>query len=167
MSLLILFGLPGSGKTFAGKVFEKYFGYYFYDGDNDLTNEMKRAIKTQKVFTEAMRNVFFKKLINNIQKLKFEHKKIVVAQTFIKEKYRIDLINKISDTKFVLVKTKKSIREKRLANRTGYPLKMEYARKMSLNFDKPAINHLTIVNDIDGVEEIKKQIKLLEKAVSV
>lgn len=160
MSLIILFGFPGTGKTFVGKAFKKYFDYYFYDGDNDLTEEMKQAIKVQRVFTDQMRNVFFEKLIKNIQKLKFKHKNLVVAQTFIKEKYRVDLIDKISETKFVFIRTKKSIREKRLVQRTNYPLEMKYARKMSVNFDNPMIDHVTIVNDDNGDESIKKQIKL-------
>lgn len=158
MSLVVLFGLPGTGKSFVGKVFEKYFDYYFYDGDNDLTEEMKEAIKIQKVFTDRMRDVFFEKLIGNIQELKSRHKRLAVAQTFIKEKYRVNLIGKIPETKFILIKTKKSIREKRLAQRISYPLEIEYARKMKLNFDKPVINHLTIINNID--DDIKKQIKL-------
>lgn len=161
MSLIILFGLPGTGKTYVGKIFEKYFDFYFYDGDNDLTEEMKEAIKVQKVFTNQMRDVFFEKLIKSILNLKFKHKKLAVAQTFIKDKYRVDLINKIPETKFILIKTKKSIREKRLNQRTNCPLKIEYARKMNVNFDKPMINHLTIANNIDGVKDIKKQIKLI------
>ena len=165
MSLIILFGLPGTGKSYVGKILEKYFNYYFYDGDNDLTEEMKQAIKVQKVFTDKMRDVFFEKLTLNIQKLKLKHKKLVVAQTFIKEKYRVDLINKIPETKFILIETKKSIREKRLAERHDYPLEMEYARKMCSNFKKPMIDHLMIINNEDGVENIIKQIDLLKKIV--
>lgn len=160
MSLIILFGLPGTGKSFIGKIFKEYFDYYFYDGDNDLTEEMKEAIKAQRVFTDQMRDVFFEKLIRNIQELKSRHKKLVVAQTFIKEKYRVDLLKKISGAKFVLIETKKSIREKRLTQRKDYPLDLEYARKMEANFDKPIIDHLRIVNNVDGVEDVKKQIKL-------
>ncbi|MDO9028352.1 MAG: shikimate kinase [Candidatus Roizmanbacteria bacterium] len=160
MSLIILFGLPGAGKTFVGNIFKKYFDYYFYEGDNDLTEEMKQAIKVQRVFTDQMRDIFFKKLTKSIQKLKSKHKKLVIAQTFIKERYRISFIKKIKETKFILIETKNSLREKRLARRTDYPLEMEYARKMSLNFEKPTVNHLTIVNNIDGVENIKKQIEL-------
>lgn len=160
MSLIILFGLPGTGKTYIGKVFEKYFNYYFYEGDNDLTKEMKEAIKIRKVFTDKMRNVFFKILIFKIQNLKSKHKNLVIAQTFIKEKYRVDLLEKLPDAKFILVETKTTIREKRLIERKDYPLDLEYARKMEINFDKPIINHVTIVNDYDGEKNIEKQIKL-------
>lgn len=160
MPLIVLFGFPGTGKTYIGKIFEKYFSYYFYDGDYDLTKEMKMAIKERKTFTDRMRNIFFKKLIKNILILKKKHKKLVVSQTFIKEKYRVDLINKIPETKFILIKTKKTIREKRLAERYEYPLQMEYTRKMCLNFDKPMINHQIIINNDDGIENIIKQIEL-------
>jgi len=159
MSLIILFGLPGTGKTYVGKVFEKYFDHYFYEGDDDLTSEMKTAIKTKTVFTDQMRDTFFKILISKIQNLKSKYKNFVVAQTFIKEKYRIDLLKKIPETKFILIKTKKEIREKRLMKRTYYPLDLEYARKMEVNFDKPRINHEIIINDIEGVDDIKKQIE--------
>lgn len=161
MSLIILFGLPGTGKTYVGKIFEKYFDYYFYEGDNDLTLEMKASIKTKTVFTDQMRDVFFKKLIGNIQELTKKHKKLVVAQTFIKEKYRVNLIKKIPQTKFVLIETKKEIREKRLIERVDYPLDLEYARKMEDNFEEPRINHLVIVNNVNGIVNIQKQINLL------
>lgn len=159
MSLIILFGLPGTGKTYVGKIFEKYFDYYFYDGDEDLTLEMKAAIKTKTVFTDQMRDVYFKILISKIQDLSKKHKKLVIAQTFIKEKYRINLLEKIPEVKFILVETKKEIREKRLQVRVDYPLDLEYARKMEINFDKPIIDHQKIINNDDGDDNTKKQIK--------
>ncbi|MFA5770276.1 MAG: AAA family ATPase [Patescibacteria group bacterium] len=163
MSLIILFGLPGAGKTYVGRVFEKYFDYYFYDGDNDLTPEMKEAIKTKTVFTDEMRDGFFEILINRIKELSLEHKKLVVAQTFIKEKYRAALIKKIPTTKFILVKTNKDIREKRLMQRTDYPLDLEYARIMEINFEKIKINYSKIINNSNGNEDLRRQIKLLCK----
>lgn len=167
MLLIILFGLPGTGKTFVGNIFKKYFDFYFYDGDDDLTEEMKKAIKIQRVFTDQIRNAFFKKLIKNIQNLlalsevegKSKYKNLIIAQTFIKEKYRADLLRKIPEAKFILIETKKSVREKRLIQRIDYPLDLEYARKMKINFDTPMIDHQIIINDEDGEENIKKQIK--------
>lgn len=161
MSLIILFGLPGTGKTFVGNIFKKYFDFYFYDGDDDLTEEMKQAIKVQRVFTDQMRDVFFERLIKKIKNLQSKCQNLIVAQTFIKERYRVSLINKIPEAKFILIETKNSFREKRLAQRKDYPLDLEYARKMKINFDKPVINHLVITNNIDGVEDIKKQINEL------
>ena len=166
MSLIVLFGLPGTGKTYVGEIFKKHFGYYFYEGDNDLTPEMKEAIRIQKVFTDQMRDIFFEGLTNSILKLKSKYDKIVVAQTFIKERYRINLISKIPETKFILIETESSLREKRLTERTDYPLEKEYARKMVDNFDRPEIDHWTIINDISGKESIKKQVSFLEKTLS-
>lgn len=163
MSLIVLFGLPGTGKTFVGKIFEKYFGFYFYDGDNDLTGEMKEAIKTKTVFTDQMRDVYFNTLISKIQNLKSKYKKLAISQTFIKEKYRVSLLKEIPDTKFVLIETKKFIREKRLNKRADYPLDLEYARKMELNFDEPIIDHQKIFNNNEGDENIKRQIRKLIK----
>lgn len=161
MSLIVLFGLPGTGKSYVGKIFEKYFCCYFYDGDEDLTPEMKAAIKTKTVFTDQMRNIYFRILISKIVNLSKKHKNLVVAQTFIKEKYRVDLLEKIPEAKFVLVETDKPIREKRLNERVNYPLDLEYARKMELNFDKPEVKHKIIINDQEGEEVIIKQIQQL------
>lgn len=156
MSLIVLFGLPGTGKTYIGKIFGKYFNYYFYDGDNDLTPEMKTAIKTKTVFTDQMRDVFFKKLITKICHLSSKINNLVVAQTFIKEKYRLDLIKKIPEAKFILIETKKELREKRLQERINYPLDLEYARIMEKNFEKPEIHHSTIINNEQGEKNVKK-----------
>lgn len=161
MSLIVLFGLPGAGKTYVGKILEKYFDYYFYEGDNDLTEEMRQAIKIQRIFTDQMRDVFFEKLINKIQGLSIKHKQLVVAQTFIKEKYRVDLLNKIPETKFVLIEINKLIRERRLCERVNYPLDLKYARKMESNFEEPKIDYQIIVNNNNGDKNIKEQIKLL------
>ena len=39
--LIILFGLSGSGKNFVGNVLVKHFGFYFWDTDDALLDEMK------------------------------------------------------------------------------------------------------------------------------
>ncbi len=142
--MIVLFGLPGAGKTFIGNVFQQYFGYYLYDGDTDLPYNMRNAIQKQVEVTDIMKDTFFQKIIKRSKQLKRKYKKIVVTQTFIKEKYRKLFIHELPETKFILVQTANAIRETRLILRNDYPLDLAYARKMSLNFDIPHIVHSTI-----------------------
>lgn len=161
MSLIILFGLPRTGKSYIGKIFKEYFGFYFFDGDKELSDKMKMAIKNKQPFTDVMRNAFFNRLINKMRLLKMKHQKLVITQTYIKEKYRLQVINSCPEAQFILVKTADSIRERRLSHRKLVPLKTEYARQMILNFEVPKIKHFTLVNDKEGKEDLIRQIRLL------
>ncbi len=161
MEIYVLFGLPGAGKTFVGRLLQEYFDFYLYEGDISLPDNMKGAIQTKAVITDNMRDIFFKKVITSAHRLKQKQQKLVISQTFIKEKYREAFLREIPKARFILVQTKKTIREKRLMQRKEYPLDLEYARKISLNFDTPQIDYDTISNDIDGEANIKRQLQLL------
>lgn len=158
--LLIVFGLPGAGKTYVGKLLKDEFDFYFYDGDNDLTDEMRQALKDKKLFNDSMRDVFFQNLINRLLQLDKTKKRLVVAQTFIKEKYRNQLLKVLPHTIFILVQTKKALREKRLLQRND--LDQDYVKSMVKLFEKPTIKHFQIANDTDGkIQVIKKLEKIL------
>lgn len=161
MQIIVLFGLPGAGKSFVGKVLQEYFGYRHYDGDVSMSDEMLKAISTQDVITDLMRYSFFQKIIENTKCLKTKRQKIVVSQTFIKEKYRDLFLHEFPTAKFILVETSPDIRETRLLQRKNFPLDLEYSRKMCLNFDVPKISYSTVNNDSDGEESVKKQLQLL------
>src|SRR5579859_4825264 len=135
MAIYILFGLPGVGKTYVGKVCKEDFDFYFYEGDTDLTDEMKEAIRTKRVFTDEMRDVFFQHLIISLKKITQKHTHLIVSQTFIKEKYRRLLLTAIPEAQFILVTANTFIREARLRKRTDYPLDISYARIMAKNFE--------------------------------
>ena len=113
MALIILFGPTGAGKTYIGKLLKQEFGYYFYDGDADLTAEMKQALNSMRVITDRMRQKFITRLINSTAKLAAEHKNLAVAQTFIKDKYRRQLLTRLPRAQFFLVKTIPDLRHRR------------------------------------------------------
>jgi gluconate kinase len=159
MKIIVLFGLPGSGKTYAAKIFQKNFGYFFYDGDRDLPLEMDKALKEERTVTDEMRDMFFSNIIAHTQELTSSHDKIVLSQTFIKEKYREKFLSAFPSTKFVLIEASVDIREKRLTDRKEYPLSLAYARKMEENFQPPKIQHTTFNNNENGEETLKKQIE--------
>lgn len=155
--LLVVFGLPGAGKTYVGKLLEENYGFYFYDGDNDLTDEMKQALKEKKLFNDAMRDIFFQKLIDKVLQLYKTKKNLVVTQTFIKEKYRSQFLKVMPYAKFILVQTKNDVREKRLLQRND--LDLDYASNMIKLFEKPSIKHFKIENNIDGKVQVIKNLE--------
>jgi len=157
--LFTIFGLPGSGKTFVGEIFKKYFDFYFYDGDADLPEDMKIALAHEQDITSDMRNRFFNRLINTTKGLYQRQKKLVIAQTFIQEKYRAQFLTEIPKAKFVLVTTDNQIREHRLRKRNDYSL--EYLRSMVRHFESPKIACKVIDNNQSGEESVKKQIAMM------
>ncbi len=159
-TLFITFGLPGAGKSYVARVFNE-FGFFVHDGDDDLTDEMKIAIATQKPINDAMRDAFFDQIIQSIYQLKPIHPRLVVAQTFIKEKYRLRVREHFPEAQFILVEADTNVRETRLAHRSHQMLDMDYARKMSTIFEPPRIDHLIIDNDGNGENSIKQQIEAI------
>lgn len=160
MTLLITFGLPGAGKTYVARVFHE-FGFFVHDGDDDLTDEMKTAIATQNPINDTMRDAFFSRIVQSIYELRPTHPRLVVAQTFIKEKYRLLVRKHFPDAQFILVTAKPKLRETRLEQRSHQMLDRDYARKMTLIFEPPLIDHLMISNDGNGEDEIKRQIEAI------
>lgn len=155
--MLVLFGLPGTGKTYVGQVLRDHFEFHFYDGDKNLTPQMKRAIKDKRIFTDSMRDKFFSKLIEETLRLNKKHKRLVVAQTFIKEKYRRQFLKAFPKAQFVLIQTEKLLRQKRLAKRKTIN-DISYTQKMVELFEEAKIEHIVLENNFEGKSELKKKI---------
>lgn len=155
---IILFGLPGAGKTYVGNIFQKHFGFYFYDGDHDLTEDINMAVTKKLIINDRMRDEYFTRLFKKLKKETLKHQKIAVAQTFIKEKYRKALLKNFPQARFILVKTGQALRELRLDRRKIYPIDKLYAQKMSAIFEQPSLKHEAIINNTTGEEKLKQQI---------
>ena len=157
--LFITFGLPGSGKTFVGEILAQKFEFYFHDADIDLPDDMKDSLIKNKIITDDMRDRFFEEVAKSIQVLQANFKHIVVAQTFIKEKYRKKMLKQFPDAKFLFVTTPNGIRESRLLARTAYPIALPYARQMVANFESPQVEHVILDNSLDGEKFICNQLQ--------
>lgn len=166
MLILVLFGPTGAGKTYIGKLLAKDFGYYFYDGDADLTAEMKQALNSMKIITDRMRQKFITKLIRSTLRLSHNHDKLVVAQTFIKDKYRQRLLKKLPQAKFILVKTPEALRHQRRRERADYPWNENYVKKMDALFEPPQVPYMTITNDSTGTANLKSSLRRLLSGLS-
>ncbi len=165
--IFVVFGLPGTGKTFVGKLLNEKLGYYYYEGDTVMPDDIKDAVFKKQAITDEQRDVFFKRLIEEIKKLQETQQNIVVSQTFIKEQYRQQFLQAFPDTQFLLVETDTPIREGRLEKRKSFPIDKEYARAMCKIFETPKLTHKTINNTAEGEEEIKKQIDVLLENITL
>ncbi|MBN8620996.1 MAG: AAA family ATPase, partial [Anaerolineae bacterium] len=154
----VTFGLPGAGKTYAAKLFEP-FGFKMHDGDDDLPEDMREAINTQQPVNDEMRDRFFRRIIAHVGELVMVYPKVVVAQTFLKEKYRLQFLEQFPQAQFVLVVADERVREDRLVRRTNQPLEPNYTRRMVEMFERPNIPHQVIVNDSDGADDLLGQIE--------
>lgn len=166
MPILILFGPTGAGKTYIGRLLQKQFGYFFYDGDADLTAEMKQALNNMQIITDRMRQKFITRLINSTASLARQHANLVVSQTFIKEKYRLRLLKRLPSAQFILVKTKADLRHQRRRERADYPWDEAYVTKMDALFEPPQLPYLTVTNDTAGPDNLKSCLQSLLSGLS-
>lgn len=155
--LWVAFGLPGAGKTYVARAFE-HFGFALHDGDDDLPDAMRAAIAASQPIDDGLRDQFFARIIASTSKLWPENPKLVIAQTFIKEKYRRRFLEQFPAAQFVLVEAARDVRKRRLAVRTHQTLAPDYVRKMDLIFEPPHIPHHVLTNNQDGNAHIKAQI---------
>jgi len=159
MSLLILFGPTGAGKTFVGQLLKQKLNYHFYDGDTDLTPEIKKALNNMQPITSLMRDQFINRLLSSIGSLQQKHSKLVVAQAFIQEKHRQQLLKKFPQAQFILINTPQTIRHQRRKKRALYPWSQAYVSKMDRLFEAPKIKHLKLSNSISGQQQLVNQLK--------
>lgn len=158
--ILVLFGKPGAGKTYVGNVLKEDFGFFFYEGDSDITLPMKKRLEEKKLFTSTMRKLLFNNLAQNISRLRRRYKKLVVSQTFIKEKYRKEFLQQFPNTLFVLIETDNKIREERLSKRRTLN-DILFLRRMAKAFEEPKVKHAVLLNNRQGKESVKKQLRSL------
>jgi gluconokinase len=153
--LLIFFGKAGAGKNFVAGIFEREFGYCFYDADQDLTQEMIGAIYNNQRFTDKMRDEYFEVVKIRVKELLKTKDKVVLTQGLFKNKHRFDLLKEFPFAKFVWIDADQSILESRIVARNDFITK-EYAQKINSYFEEPEFVCSKIMNN-DGEAEILRQ----------
>lgn len=157
--LLILFGPPGVGKSFIGRIFRDDLQFHFYDADSDLTDEMLSMIARKETFTQAMRDEYTQLVINKIQILSKQYKNLVIAQALAIEKNRLFLQQMFPHAQFVYVEASiEKANQRLLKRRDGISVDIEYAEKIRNIFEKPALKHLLLDNN-SGKEHVLEQLK--------
>ncbi len=158
--LIYLFGLPAAGKNYVGRVLAEVFDFAFYDGDDDLTPEMREAVRTEQPFTDAMRDRYYALLIDRLAELTALQPDLAFCQATFKERHRQQIAAAFPDIVFVLVEADEAVRMARLAQ-GGNPVTVEYARRIAAFFEAPQHPHFVIRNDGDRADVVSQLDALL------
>lgn len=154
--VIILFGLAGVGKTYAGEVLSQKYGFHFVDGDAWLTDDMRNVIAKKSNFTQEMIDEFTNVIIANIKALKDRGvNNIIFSQALYRQKNRKQIMKSIADVNFVQVNAKDEVIEKRILSR-GNTVNLAFARSFQEYF-QPMPNVCIINNNSDGQDEILKE----------
>jgi gluconokinase len=157
---IYLFGLPAAGKNFVGQVMADDFGYVFYDGDTDLTPEMRDAVRDEIPFTNEMRDRFYARLVERIGELRQTTHYLAFAQATFKERHRQQIATSFPDVMFVLVQADERVRMARLRE-SNSAVTVEYARLIASFFEPPQHEHVIVENNGRRAEVVKQLKRLL------
>ena len=155
--IIILFGLPGSGKNFVAEIFRDDFGFHLYDADKSLPPAAFRAIRKKRFVSEATRHAFYKKLAKKAEQLERRYGGVVMPRTFTYDRSRRYFKKLLPQSRFILVETNCKIRYQRIVNRDHH-IDLKYAKKFENIFEKPAIPHFVLKNTHRGRMSLKRRV---------
>lgn len=158
--LIILFGLAGSGKNYVGEILASEFGYFYWDADQAMPNEMREAIHQRANFTQTMRDNLTNIIIKHIADFKIKYSKIAISQALYKEQNRNQLLSVYPEAKLIEVKANLKNRIAHLKQRND-EIDQGYAEKISHNFEKPTISHGIVTNNSDRIAIINQLKKIV------
>lgn len=145
--LLILFGVPGAGKSFAGHLLRDEFGISFHDADHELPDTMRHALAHKLPVTDDMRGGFFERVIEVTQQLMQQHEHLAIAQAFMKEHHRRMVLDAFPQAHFILVTSRQDLIEQRFRQRDDYLIDLDDARRIAEAFEPPQVPHCVLPNN--------------------
>jgi gluconate kinase len=155
--LLVLFGLPGSGKSYIGKLLETEYGFYHYEGDKDIMPSIRAIIRQNRPVPEPLREAHFEKVCTRIASFKTIHPNLVVTRALTKEKDRKQILGCFPEAKFIWVQADLPLINSRLVKRKDHLVNEFYAASAIRLFEPPAIPCLILENNA-GMQKLRNQL---------
>src|SRR5262245_32967852 len=125
--MIILFGLPGAGKSAAGQLLQAEFGYYFHEADNDIPVDYRARVAAGEVVSDAMRDDYHRLLLDRLAELSAQHSRLVVAAPLLRDKHRRWILERFPAAILVQVTCDRTVWEARLAARHDHAISLDYA----------------------------------------
>src|SRR5436305_14115900 len=124
--LLILFGLPGAGKSFVGQLLSAEFGFTFHEADDDIPDDYREQVLAGQVVGEPMRDTYHRQLLERIAELQRAHPRLAVGAPLLRDRHRRWIREQFPQAVFILVTCDQSTWKARLGART-HTVSLAYA----------------------------------------
>jgi len=155
--LLILFGLPGAGKSFAGQILQTHFGFTFHEADEDIPDDYRQQVLAGQVVGEPMRDDYHRHLLERIAELQSAHPRLAVAAQLLRDRHRQWIQARFPEAIFVRVQCEPHAWQSRLAART-HTVSLAYAQQVASMNEPVSVPHFVLDDSPDGEEGLRQQI---------
>lgn len=150
MTIVILFGVTGSGKTTIGRLLAAELGWQFYDADDFHSAENIEKMRQGIPLTDADRQLWLTRLHHLVGSTLERSQNAVLACSALKAEYRQFL--KVNDlVRFVYLKGSYSSIQQRLKNRVDHFMNPQLLSSQFETLEEPELG--TIVVDIASSPE--------------
>ena len=162
--LLVLYGVPGAGKTTLSQILAKDLGFEFYDIDDHMPLKYKEKMKKNQILNEEERDDYMAEIIQDL-KILSQTKSIVTALVLFREKDRKKIVDRIPNSHIFKLDASFEVLKNRLKNRKDHFFNEDILKKAFEKEEPIKIKHFKINVDrpIDTIiEDIKNKVKSLK-----
>ena len=151
--IAIVFGLPGSGKSFFAKQFAAHINAEHVSSDK-LRKEMLKAI----TYSDNEKQSVYNEMLKRIKDLMKHNKNAVVDATFNREKFRKQFMHEVPESIFIEVKADETVVKKRLQRkRTDSEADFEVYKKIKDDWEPMLEDHLILQSTDNNIEGMLRQ----------
>jgi gluconate kinase len=158
--LLVLFGLPGAGKSFAGQLLRDRFGFFFHEADDDIPDDYRRAVAAGQVVDDERRDAYHRHLLERLAQLHRAHPRLAVAVPLLRDRHRRWIQERFPEAVFVLVQCEPNRWRARLESRT-HTVSLDYAKKVIDLYEPPTVANHILDDTAEGPADIERQLTAL------
>lgn len=161
---LYLFGLPGTGKNYIGRLLETHFGFRCYDADDAIPPEMKELLREGIFPSQEIENQFMEAMLREIEERRKNFHNLVVGQGLTYDRRRVILKKHFPDVVFVLIECVREVRIARLTSRTHF-VNLDLCIHAENVFEPITVPYYTLDNSAEGTEQLIKLLSHLLRSI--
>lgn len=160
MTVYVLFGKTGVGKTYIGEFIAEQYDLPHIDGDKFITKEMQYCLEEDEQMTVEMIDAYVNNLIRIIEDFKRQNigTDLIFTQALYLNKHREQILAEISDSVMVHITVPEPLRFTRITNRYNLfksKVHVDYAIEMDKHFQPPTHRTIEICNSAKNKCQLK------------